>query len=169
VARTQHPLAPGRTAPIRRRPAHTAARRTRVHLLATPSKRVRGAPRMRRRPASACSTSKVLPPSVHRPCSAARHSARQAATRRLRRCQIRPEAVLRGRPGRPSPANAQVWMGNALSGGGGWSASASTLTMASERLSPPPRARMRALSIKNSVASRGESDSTTEASSDGEK
>ena len=49
------------------------------------------------------------------------------------------------------------------------STSASIFTMTSERLSPPPRARERAFSIRNSVASRGDSESTTEASSVGEK
>ena len=49
------------------------------------------------------------------------------------------------------------------------SASASILTTTSERLSPPPRARERAFSIRNSVASRGDSESTTDASSVGEK
>src|SRR3989344_3988435 len=49
------------------------------------------------------------------------------------------------------------------------STSASIFTMTSERLSPPPRARERAFSIRNSVASRGERESTTEPSSVGEK
>ena len=49
------------------------------------------------------------------------------------------------------------------------STNASILTMTSDRLSPPPRARERAFSIRNYVASRGESESTTEASSVGEK
>ncbi len=41
--------------------------------------------------------------------------------------------------------------------------------MTSDRLSPPPRARERAFSIRNSLASRGDSEASTEPSSSGLK
>ena len=68
-------------------------------------------------------------------------------------------ALLQGRPASAGTRRATFFS----------STSASIFTMTSERLSPPPRARERAFSIRNSVASRGERESTTEPSSVGEK
>jgi hypothetical protein len=72
-------------------------------------------------------------------------------------------------PGRPKPAERPLGAANGVSLGQSVQSSASTRASASDRLSPPPRARWRALATSISLASRGGSALTIAPSSFGVK
>lgn len=170
----QEKLQSGEKPALRAPPSATMRRRASRKRASAPSSSGAAPPSMRQtwsgasRPSSSASPNRApaTRPSSNRPANAAngtsakrRRPPPRAASRRLRcRPAIRPRL------------ESQAW-GVSCTGRGSRfsSASASIFTTSSDRLSPPPRDRARALSMRNSLASRGASESSTDASSADEK
>ena len=134
------------------RPAAMPEPRRRQRAVAGRGARRRAADTCRRRGAAERDDYERKQQAAQAHASARRRDAEQAAARqaaRRRRCRCPSAAAL--------PLGARL--GQALR----------RCTSASDRLSPPPRARERAFSIRNSVASRGDSAGSTEPSSLGLK
>ena len=102
-----------------------------------------------------------------RSISRSSHKERLEANRRSAELQPRERLADRRRPACPAAAGAIVDLDHGLRRT--YLSSGSSFTIASDRLSPPPCPRERAFSMRNSVASRGDSEERTEPSSLGLK